>query len=82
MHKGYFQSLNEFSIDYTKVRITGRKLFRGDKSYLGNKAIRVQSDESAEAKIFKVIDIKLKNWKICDNIFKTILSNFNPDNTK
>ena len=28
------------------------KLFRGDKSYLGNRAIRIQSDEAAGAKIF------------------------------
>lgn len=28
------------------------KLFRGDKSYLGNKSARVQSDESVNAKIF------------------------------
>jgi hypothetical protein len=28
------------------------KLFRGDKSYLGNKSIRVHSDESVDAKIF------------------------------
>ena len=28
------------------------KLFRGDKSYLGNRSLRVQSDEAASAKIF------------------------------
>lgn len=28
------------------------KLFRGDKSYLGNKSLRVQSNEVANAKIF------------------------------
>jgi len=35
-----------------KSRDASEKLFRGDKSYLGNKSIRVQSDESIDAKIF------------------------------
>ena len=35
-----------------KGRDTSEKLFRGDKSYLGNKSIRVYSEESAESKIF------------------------------
>lgn len=35
-----------------KSRDASEKLFRGDKSYLGNKALRVYSGESAEAKIF------------------------------
>jgi transposase len=35
-----------------KSRDGSEKLFRGDKSYLGNKSIRVQSDESIDAKIF------------------------------
>lgn len=35
-----------------KSRDESEKLFRGDKSYLGNKSLRVQSDESADAKIF------------------------------
>jgi len=35
-----------------KSRDTSEKLFRGDKSYLGNKSLRVYSDESAAAKIF------------------------------
>ncbi|MDR0875835.1 MAG: transposase [Clostridiales Family XIII bacterium] len=35
-----------------KSRDGSEKLFRGDKSYLGNKSLRVQSDESAGAKIF------------------------------
>ena len=35
-----------------KSRDASEKLFRGDKSYLGNKSIRVQSDESISAKIF------------------------------
>jgi len=35
-----------------KSRDGSEKLFRGDKSYLGNRSMRVQSDESMEAKIF------------------------------
>ena len=35
-----------------KSRDGSEKLFRGDKSYLGNKSIRVCSDESASSKIF------------------------------
>jgi transposase len=35
-----------------KSRDASEKLFRGDKSYLGNKALRVYSEESSEAKIF------------------------------
>jgi transposase len=35
-----------------KSRDASEKLFRGDKSFLGNGSLRVHSDESAEAKIF------------------------------
>ena len=35
-----------------KSRDESEKLFRGDKSYLGNKSLRVQSNESVNAKIF------------------------------
>jgi hypothetical protein len=35
-----------------KSRDGSEKLFRGDKSYLGNRSLRVQSDESIDAKIF------------------------------
>lgn len=35
-----------------KSRDESEKLFRGDKSYLGNKSLRVHSDESVSAKIF------------------------------
>jgi len=40
------------AIELYKSRGTSEKLFRGDKSYLGNKSIRVYSEESARAKIF------------------------------
>jgi hypothetical protein len=35
-----------------KSRDGSEKLFRGDKSYLGNRSLRVQSDEAIDAKIF------------------------------
>lgn len=35
-----------------KSRDASEKLFRGDKSYLGNKSLRIYSDEAANAKIF------------------------------
>jgi transposase len=35
-----------------KSRDDSEKLFRGDKSYLGNKSMRVHSDESISAKVF------------------------------
>jgi len=40
------------AINLYKSRDGSEKLFRGDKSYLGNKSLRVYSDESASAKIF------------------------------
>ena len=40
------------AIELYRSRDASEKLFRGDKAYLGNKSIRVQSDESASAKIF------------------------------
>ena len=40
------------ALELYKSRDTSEKLFRGDKSYLGNKSLRVQSDESTAAKIF------------------------------
>jgi transposase len=40
------------AISLYKSRDDSEKLFRGDKSYLGNKTLRVHSEESASAKIF------------------------------
>lgn len=40
------------ALNLYKSRDASEKLFRGDKSYLGNKSLRVYSDESASAKIF------------------------------
>lgn len=40
------------AINLYKSRDASEKLFRGDKSYLGDKSLRVYSDESAASKIF------------------------------
>lgn len=40
------------ALELYKSRDESEKLFRGDKTYLGNKSLRVQSDESIHAKIF------------------------------
>jgi transposase len=40
------------ALELYKSRDEAEKLFRGDKSYLGNATLRVQSEESADAKIF------------------------------
>ena len=42
----------EEAITLYKGRDVSEKLFRGSKSYLGNKSLRVHSNESATAKIF------------------------------
>ena len=42
----------EEAISLYKSRDASEKLFRGNKSYLGNKSVRVYSDESVSAKIF------------------------------
>lgn len=40
------------AIELYKSRDASEKLFRGDKSYLGNKSMRVYTDESVSAKMF------------------------------
>lgn len=40
------------ALDLYKCRDTSEKLFRGDKSYLGNKSFRTHTNESTQAKIF------------------------------
>lgn len=40
------------ALELYKSRDESEKLFKADKAYLGNTAIRVQSDEAAEAKVF------------------------------
>lgn len=46
------QMTAEEALELYKSRDVSEKLFRGDKSYLGNRSLRVQSDEVANAKIF------------------------------
>ena len=46
------QMTAEEALELYKSRDVSEKLFRGDKSYLGNRSLRVQSDEAASAKIF------------------------------
>lgn len=56
------------ALNLYKSRDVSEKLFRGDKSYLGNKSIRVYSDESASAKIFiEFIALIIRN-KIYTNL--------------
>lgn len=40
------------ALELYKSRDVSEKLFRGDKSYLGNKSLNIQSDEAASGKIF------------------------------
>ena len=53
--RGSFENIREHNIrealELYKSWEASEKLFRGDKSYLGNKSLRVQSDEAAGAKI-------------------------------
>ena len=55
---GYFviitseEMTSEEALTLYKSRDASEKLFRSDKSYLGNNCLRVHSDESAEGKIF------------------------------
>lgn len=57
-HCGYFvivtseEMTAKEAIELYKSRDASEKLFRGDKSYLGDKSLRVYSDESAASKIF------------------------------
>lgn len=57
-HCGYFVIVTSAkmtakeAIELYKSRDASEKLFRGDKSYLGDKSLRVYSDEAAASKIF------------------------------
>ncbi len=56
------------AINLYKSRDVSEKLFRGDKSYLGNKSLRVYSDESASAKIFTEFIALIIRSKIYTNL--------------
>ena len=57
-HCGYFAIITsqkmsaKEAIELYKSRDASEKLFRGDKTYLGDRSLRVYSDESAASKIF------------------------------
>ena len=56
----------EEAIALYKGRDASEKLFRGDKSYLGNRSLRVCSDEAGEAKIFiEFIALIVRNKIYC-----------------
>jgi len=54
------------ALDLYKSRDQQEKLFRGDKSYLGNRSVRVHSDESVSGKIFvEFIALIIRNKVYC-----------------
>ncbi len=58
-----------------KSRDDSEKLFRGDKSYLGNRSLRVCSDEAASAKIFiEFVALIIRN-KIYTSLKAAVLKN-------
>lgn len=61
-----------------KSRDASEKLFRGDKSYLGNKSLRVYSDESIDGKIFIEFVALIVRNKIYTSLKKKMLA----DDTK
>ena len=71
------------AIELYKSRDVSEKLFRSDKSYLGNKSMRVYSDEALSSKVFiQFIALILRSRIYCStkrkkrkNVEKTELSN-------
>jgi transposase len=54
------------ALDLYKSRDQQEKLFRGDKSYLGNRSLRVHSNESVSGKIFvEFIALIIRNRRYC-----------------
>ena len=63
-----------------KSRDESEKLFRGDKSYLGNGTLRVQTDEAVEAKIFvEFVALVIRN-KIYTSLKDAVLEDDNKAN--
>ncbi|MFR7571347.1 MAG: hypothetical protein ACLUVM_00760 [Blautia faecis] len=71
-------------MSYIKQRCIVEKLFRSDKSYLGNKSMRVYSDEALSSKVFiqfialilrSRIYIALKEKSLEKNVEKAGVSN-------
>ena len=85
------------ALELYKSRDTSEKLFSAEKSFLGNRGLRVQSDESAETKLFiafvalKELE-KIEMTRYLDNCYrldhavtntqKTILKAFGIDATR
>ncbi|MGL4483416.1 MAG: IS1634 family transposase, partial [Anaerovoracaceae bacterium] len=68
------------AITLYKSRDASEKLFRGDKSYLGNKSIKVHSDESADTKIFiEFVALIIRN-KIYTGLKDEMIKNDNKSN--
>lgn len=63
------------ALELYKSRDASEKLFQADKSFLGNHALRVHSDESAEAKIFiEFVALVIRN-KIYTSLKDAVLEN-------
>lgn len=68
------------ALELYKSRDESEKLFRGDKTYLGNKSMRVQSDESIHAKIFlEFVALIIRN-KIYTSLKDDMIKNNHKEN--
>lgn len=68
------------ALELYKSRDESEKLFRGDKTYLGNKSIRVHSDESIHAKIFlEFVALIIRN-KIYTSLKDDVIENDHKEN--
>jgi transposase len=68
------------ALELYKSRDGSEKLFRGDKTYLGNKSLRVQSDESIHAKIFvEFVALIIRN-KIYTSLKDEMIENDHKEN--
>jgi len=68
------------ALELYKSRDASEKLFRGDKTYLGNKSLRVHSDESIHAKIFiEFVALIIRN-KIYTSLKDEVINNEHKEN--
>lgn len=68
------------ALELYKSRDESEKLFRGDKSFLGNNTVRVQTQEAAEAKIFiEFVALVIRN-KIYTSLKNSVLEDNNKAN--
>ncbi len=68
------------AIELYKSRDNSEKLFSGDKSYLGNRSLRVHSEESAESKIFLEFIALIIRSKIYTSLKDAMLEDDNKKN--